>query len=192
MRAWGGLAYTKEVRSCEVVVVCMFLDIRELEQKPIRFEQSLPIGVILFDSEFEQQSPLNASGTAELHVSTEEIRVQGKLQVSLRMECDRCTEPFVKSIEEEFDLIYVPAPETSPGAEIAIGPDDSQVGFYDGPGLELNDILQEQVLLALPLQRVCREDCQGICPICGQNRNETECDCRTQIRDERWSALRNL
>jgi len=66
------------------------------------------------------------------------------------------------------------------------------VGFYDGPGLELNDILQEQVLLALPLQRVCREDCQGICPICGQNRNETECDCRTQIRDERWSALRNL
>jgi uncharacterized protein len=192
LRVWGGLAYTKEVRSCEVVVVCMFLDIRELEQKPIRFEQSLPIGVILFDSEFEQQSPLNASGSAELHVSTEEIRVQGKLQVSLRMECDRCTEPFVKSIEEEFDLIYVPAPETSPGAEIAIGPDDSQVGFYDGPGLELNDILQEQVLLALPLQRVCREDCQGICPICGQNRNETECDCRTQIRDERWSALRNL
>lgn len=192
MRVQGALAYTKEVRSCEVVAVCMFLDIRELEQKPIRFEQSLPVGVILFDSEFEQQSPLNASGSAELHVSTEEIRVQGKLQVSLRMECDRCTEPFVKSIEEEFDLIYVPAPETSPGAEIAIGPDDSHVGFYDGPGLELNDILQEQVLLALPLQRVCREDCQGICPICGQNRNETECDCRTQIRDERWSALRNL
>jgi uncharacterized protein len=170
----------------------MFLDIRELEQKPIRFEQSLPVGEIVFDSEFEQQSPLNASGSAELHVSTEEIRVRGKLQVSLRMECDRCTEPFVKSIEEEFDLIYVQAPETSPGAEIAIGPDDSHVGFYEGPGLELNDILQEQVLLAIPLQRVCREDCQGICPLCGQNRNETECQCRTQVTDERWSALRNL
>jgi uncharacterized protein len=170
----------------------MFLDIRELGQKPIRFEQSLPVGAILFDSEFEQQSPLNASGTAELHVSTEEIRVQGKLQVSLRMECDRCTEPFIKNIEENFDLIYVPAPETSPGAEIAIGPDDSHVGFYAGPGLELDDILQEQVLLALPLQRVCREECQGICPICGQNRNETECHCQTKITDDRWSGLRNL
>jgi len=170
----------------------MFLDIRELEQKPIRFEQSLPVGVIPFDSEFEQQSPLNASGIAELHVSTEEIRVKGKLQVSLRMECDRCTESFTKDINEEFDLIYVPAPETHPGAEIAIGPDDSHVGFYDGPGLELNDILQEQVLLALPLQRVCRENCQGICPICGQNRNETECHCQTKVTDERWSALRNL
>ena len=170
----------------------MFLEIRQLEQKPIRFEQSLPAGVIPFDSEFEQQSPLIASGIAELHVSTEEVRVHGKLQVSLRMECDRCTEPFVRSIEEEFDLIYVPVPETSPGAEIAIGPSDSHVGFYDGPGLELNDILQEQVLLALPLQRVCREECQGICPLCGQNRNETECHCQTTISDERWSALRNL
>ena len=192
LRTTGGLSYTKEVRSREVVVVCMFIDIRELEQKSIRFEQALPVGVILFDSEFEQQSPLTASGTVELHVSTEELRVRGKLQVSLRMECDRCTEPFDKNIEEEFDLIYVPAPETSPGAEVAIGPNDSHVGFYEGPGLELNDILQEQVLLALPLQRVCSEDCQGICPICGQNRNETECHCRTQLSDERWSALKNL
>ena len=170
----------------------MFLEIRELEQKPIRFEQTLPIGAILFDSEIEQQSPLVASGTAEFHSSTEEIRVQGKLRVTLAMHCDRCTEPFTRDIEEEFDLIYVPAPETSPGAEIAIGPSDSHVGFYDGPGLELNDILQEQVLLALPLQLVCREECQGICPQCGQNRNETECHCQTKVSDDRWSALRNL
>jgi uncharacterized protein len=170
----------------------MFLDIRVLEQKPIRFEQSLPIGAIRFDSEFEQQSPLNASGTVELHASTGEIRVRGSLQVSLHFVCDRCAEPFGKNISEEFDLIYVPAPEVTPGSEISIGADDSQVAFYDDPGLELNDILQEQVLLALPLQRVCREDCQGICSICGQNRNETECDCRTVVSDERWAALRNL
>lgn len=170
----------------------MFLEIRELEQKPIRFEQSLPIGSIPFDLELDQQSPLKASGKVELHASTEEIRVKGNLQVSLRMECDRCTEPFTQDINEEFDLIYVPAPETSPGAEIAIGPNDSHVGFYDGPGLELNDILQEQVLLALPLQRLCRAECRGICPHCGQNRNETDCQCQSQMTDERWSALRNL
>ena len=62
LRTQGGLSYTKEVRSREVVAVCMFLDIRELEQKSIRFEQALPVGVILFDPEFEQQSPLTASG----------------------------------------------------------------------------------------------------------------------------------
>jgi uncharacterized protein len=170
----------------------MFLDIRELEQKPIRFEESLPVGAISLDSDIEQVSPLVASGSAELHALTEELRVQGRLQVSLRMECDRCTEPFTQSIEEEFDLIYVPNPATAPGAEIAIGDSDSNIGFYEGRGLDLNDILTEQVLLALPLQRICRADCQGICPTCGQNRNETDCQCQTQITDERWSALRNL
>ncbi|MBL8237013.1 MAG: DUF177 domain-containing protein [Bryobacterales bacterium] len=170
----------------------MFLEIRELEQKPIRFEQSLPSGTILFDSEIEQQSPLVASGAVELHLSTEELRVRGELQVTLGLVCDRCTEQFAKKIEEKFDLIYVPAPQTSPGAEIAISPNDSQVGFYDGPGLELNEILQEQVLLALPLQRLCREDCRGICPQCGQNRNELDCQCQTKLPDDRWAALRNL
>ncbi|HEU0123097.1 MAG TPA: DUF177 domain-containing protein [Bryobacteraceae bacterium] len=170
----------------------MFLEIRDLEQKPIRFAQSLPAGVIPFESDFEQLSPLEATGTAELHVATEEIRVVGRLQVALRMECDRCAEPFTQDIVQEFDLSYVPMPETAPNAEIAIGPDDSNVGFYEGPRLELNDILMEQVLLALPLQRVCRADCQGICPTCGQNRNEQVCDCQEQIVDERWSALRKL
>jgi uncharacterized protein len=56
----------------------------------------------------------------------------------------------------------------------------------------LNDILQEQVLLALPLQRVCRAECRGICPTCGQNRNETGCQCQEQKTDDRWSALKNL
>lgn len=170
----------------------MFLDIRELEQKPIRFAQSLPVGAIPFDSDFEQLSPLEATGTAELHAATEEIRVNGRLSVTLQMECDRCTEPFKQDTVQEFDLSYLPMPETTPGAEIAIGPGDSNVGFYDGPGLELNDILMEQVILALPLQRLCRADCQGICPTCGQDRNERVCDCQEQIVDERWSALRKL
>jgi len=170
----------------------MFLDIRELEQKPIRFEQVLPVGAIPFDSDFEQSSPLTASGAAEFRASTEELRVQGRLQLTVVLECDRCTEPYKHNIDESFDLIYVPALETNPGAEIAIGPSDSNVGFYDGPGLELNDILQEQVLLALPLQRLCRAECKGICPACGQNRNETDCQCQTRLVDERWAALRNL
>jgi uncharacterized protein len=170
----------------------MFLAIRELEQKPCRFEQTVPAGAIEFGPDIQQRSPLEASGTAVLHPVTEELRVTGRVQVRLQMECDRCTESFQKDIDEEFDLVYHPSPENSPGGEVAIGPDDSEVGFYDGPGLELNDILQEQVLLALPLQRLCRADCQGICPNCGQNRNETACHCTTKLPDERWAGLRNL
>ena len=69
---------------------------------------------------------------------------------------------------------------------------EAEIGFYDGGGLELEDILREQVLLALPMQRVCSETCKGICPVCGKNRNETTCDCKTVGTDDRWGALRNL
>jgi uncharacterized protein len=59
--------------------------------------------------------------------------------------------------------------------------------------MELEDVLREQVLLALPMQRVCSDVCKGICPACGKNRNETECDCKLESHDDRWSdALRKL
>jgi uncharacterized protein len=66
------------------------------------------------------------------------------------------------------------------------------MGFYEGDGLELNDVLREEILLALPMQRVCREDCKGICPVCGQNRNQNECRCHTETVDDRWAALKQL
>ena len=56
----------------------------------------------------------------------------------------------------------------------------------------LEDILREQVLLALPMQKVCEESCKGICPFCGQNRNQKECHCHAETSDDRWAALKSL
>jgi uncharacterized protein len=56
----------------------------------------------------------------------------------------------------------------------------------------LKDILREFVLLSLPMQRICREDCHGICPVCGQNRNQAGCACESKKMDDRWSALKKL
>ena len=74
----------------------------------------------------------------------------------------------------------------------AIDAEEAEMGFYEGDGLELNDVLREFVLLALPMQRLCSENCKGICPECGQNRNQNECSCRTTVVDNRWAALKEL
>ena len=66
------------------------------------------------------------------------------------------------------------------------------MGFYEGDGLELNDVLREFVLLALPMQRLCDEKCKGICPLCGQNRNQNECRCQMTASDDRWAALKEI
>ena len=63
---------------------------------------------------------------------------------------------------------------------------------YEGDGLELNDVLREFVLLALPMQKLCNENCKGICPVCGQNRNQNECRCQNAADDNRWAALKEL
>jgi len=65
---------------------------------------------------------------------------------------------------------------------VEVGGAETEVGFYDGDGLELSEVLREQILLSLPMQRVCGEGCKGICPVCGQNRNLVECLCQAATR----------
>jgi uncharacterized protein len=111
----------------------------------------------------------------------------------MEAECDRCLGRATFPIDAPFDLFYRPA-ETAAveEEEVAIDEGEAEMGFYEMPGLELEEILREQVLLQLPMQRVCSEACKGICPVCGLNRNETECRCETRAADDRWSALKDF
>ncbi|HEY0564211.1 MAG TPA: DUF177 domain-containing protein, partial [Terriglobales bacterium] len=66
---------------------------------------------------------------------------------------------------------------------------DTEIGFYEGDAITLEDVLKEQVLLSLPEKRLCREDCKGLCPQCGHDRNSEQCQCETGFKDPRWAAL---
>ena len=68
------------------------------------------------------------------------------------------------------------------------------VAFYDKDRIDLGEIVREQILLEVPLRRLCREDCRGLCPSCGVNRNTEACDCQPRSRsaDERLAPLRKL
>ena len=106
-------------------------------------------------------------------------------------DCDRCLEPARFPIDADFALYYRPVAEGY-GDEKEIDSGEAEMGFYEGDGVELNDVLREFILLTLPMQRVCRESCKGICPICGQNRNQKECHCHAETTDDRWAALKSL
>jgi uncharacterized protein len=171
----------------------MFFHIRELELGSIRFHETLLPGVIEFtDQQIYQSAPLETSGVAELSAALREIRVTGHLATSMQMSCDRCLEPTNFPIDTDFSLLYRPAAYMPEAEETAIAPAETDVGFYEGDGLELGDVLREQILLSLPMQRICHTGCLGICPICGQNRNLLPCDCHADRLDDRWAGLRNL
>jgi len=170
----------------------MLISLQQLDKRPFKFDLEIPVGEIEYDSKLTQASPLLAEGGAQLlDHSLGEIRLVGKLAVTVNGTCDRCLELATFPIATNFDLIYMPAGEQGAGDE-EVEAGATEVGFYEGSGLELYDVLREVVLLALPMRLVCREDCKGICPICGQNRNQNDCACQVKPVDDRWSKLKLL
>ena len=171
----------------------MFFHVRDLEVRAGRFDVDLHPGVVEFlDPKLRQAGPLKAAGKVELvSGSLGEIRVKGHLAVAMEADCDRCLEPAAVPIDSDFELYYRPV-EEGYGEEKAIDPGEAEMGFYEGDGLELNEVLREFVLLSMPMQRLCGENCKGICPVCGQNRNLNKCNCQAEAVDDRWAALKEL
>jgi uncharacterized protein len=106
--------------------------------------------------------------------------------------CDRCLGEAILPLETDLDLFYRPMSYIARDEEVEIDEGEAEIGFYEGEGMELEDVLREQILLLLPMQRVCREECKGICPLCGRNRNEAACQCKAVTVDDRWNALRDI
>jgi len=120
----------------------------------------------------------------------DEVELIGSVNAAVGFECDRCLLPLSIPIEQSFDLFYVPPLKA--GDERELGTDDLSTGFYQGESIDLDDVVREQLELALPMARLCSEDCQGLCPNCGANLNDGNCACGVNQVDERWAALGEL
>jgi uncharacterized protein len=177
-----------------LVEASVYFSVQELEQRKILFEVSIPPGEIEYLEDLRQTTPLEAQGSVELLGNTlGEIRIRGHLKVTMRALCDRCLELAQIPLDSDFDLFYrPPQPAGHPAAEVELHEGEAEIAFYDGDGLQLNDILREYVILSMPMHKVCSEACLGICPVCGQNRNFKVCACEVKPVDDRWAALKSL
>ena len=177
----------------------MFFEIKDLELHPVEFAERFAPGVIDLGTDYRQVTPIETSGRADLveehhgkHKVVQDIRVKGKLDTSLEVACARCLDPVVHQVERSFDLLYRPLGTDSGHEELSVTDAEAEIGYYENGGLLLEDTLREQVLLALPLKTICREDCKGLCPHCGKNMNEYQCSCVDDLEDPRWSALKEI
>jgi uncharacterized protein len=170
----------------------VFISLPQLEKNPVRFNVDVPAGEIEFVGNIAQTSDLHCEGRAELlNHAVGDIRVLGDLKVDVSASCDRCLETVAIPVQSHFDLVYFPAAQSG-GGEDEVAESAIDVGFYEGNGLALNDVLREVVVLALPMQVVCQESCKGICPVCGENKNQRDCDCHVPAVDDRWSGLKDF
>lgn len=177
----------------------MLITVLDLEREPLEFDLALDPGAIDFGEELIQKGPLAVQGRAEVieeHRGPKEIvsdiRLRGSYKGEVEVPCARCLEPVSMASEGQFDLIFRPLGVDQGSSERAINTADTEIGYYQNGGLALEDVLREQVLLSLPVRTLCRQDCKGLCPRCGQDLNSESCTCETASPDPRWSALSDL
>jgi DUF177 domain-containing protein len=148
----------------------------------------LPGGLDFHEAKFRQAGPLTVNGVAEL--AGKEIRIRGHISGCLEAACDRCLEQVQIPVELDFDLPYRPMEEIAREEEVEVGEDELQVGFFSGEGVNLDDVVREQVILSVPMKVVCRSECLGLCPVCGVNRNIQDCSCSSQHEDSPFAFLK--
>lgn len=142
------------------------------------------------DERVSLTAPASVSGKVRL--AGNEVFVNGHVEARATVECDRCLQPVGTPVNADFALEYITGSEYESSGTAELTEAELSVSVFDGEGIDVDEIVKEQIVLAVPTRMLCREDCKGICPECGTDRNTGDCNCATNDIDPRWAALKNL
>jgi len=159
--------------------------------------KAAPVAVAMEPVEFGGQvfhfdRPL--TGEVEIWNTGDSLLVKGSLAGEVLIQCSRCLAPITLPLDLSFEEEFVEGEPPAEGEEAGDeGDDDRTITYFQGDEIDLTEALQQNILLELPMKPLCSEDCLGLCPTCGANRNETSCTCQqaTDV-DPRLAALKDL
>ncbi len=122
-------------------------------------------------------------------------RVEGKLRTEAGLTCSRCLKDFATVLSSHFHVTYTrefPGGEEASSEARELNAEEMGLVAFDGEEIDFKDMLQEQIILAIPMQPLCRNDCQGLCSQCGTDLNRGACNCRAATVDPRLAVLKKL
>lgn len=174
----------------------LLINVFDIPPEGLDVDEGLEAGEVHLEG--EESFALQAGGRLTCRVERgddESVHVRGRLAARLGLECGRCLEAFPFALDQVLDLLYLPhrARNDEEGREeeedVELSDHELVVAFYRENRLDLGEMVREQFFLAVPMKRLCREDCLGLCPTCGSNRNAALCDCPPPEPDPRLSPL---
>jgi uncharacterized protein len=114
--------------------------------------------------------------------------VEGAVGTELSLECDRCVTRFTRPVSGTYRMLYVQdAAETG-----GLDPSEFQIVPEGLTVIDVGEDVRQTAMLAIPLKILCKDECRGLCPSCGTNLNEQQCECKDTVADPRWDKLRSL
>jgi uncharacterized protein len=169
----------------------MILDLRQFEDFPARVVLEAGRGTIpaYRDDVIEVESvTLNVS----IQKAGEEYFCQADMNAVVRIECARCLNEFSADLSAQTDFIVSSEAQLDSRRDDVY--DDEDYVFLRGTDLraDITHIVNQTLVLATSMKPVCSEDCKGLCPTCGANRNVVSCECSRKRIDDRWAGLADL
>lgn len=164
----------------------MLIRVSEIPQEGIQIE-----GASSVERPFSDPSWRLEALSLDIQRQGDIVLVRGRLAARIPQICGRCVEGFEVSVAPEVDARFVPSP-AGPGEERELGADDLETDVYAHDVVDLASLIETETTLRLPMKPLCREDCRGLCPQCGSNRNVAPCGCQDRAPDPRWAALKGL
>jgi uncharacterized protein len=128
----------------------------------------------------------------EIYRAGEKFVLNGELYGGLRVMCDRCLKPYSKDLRTDFKVFLSLPSANDDKSEIELVEEDMEVEFITGEEIDLDEIIREQIYLSLPLKSLCSESCLGLCPNCGTDLNEANCQCFREQGHPGLLKLKNL
>jgi uncharacterized protein len=169
----------------------MRIEVDRLEELGGKFAQAYEADSLPLDEEdVRLTEPAEVRG--RIRRNGQEVELRGELHAKVEAVCGRCLQPVELPIHAEFAERFVPAVSWRAEEQHELQEEDLNLAVFDGEAIELNDLVREEILLAMPGQVLCREDCKGLCPTCRIDRNTGSCQCEDAYGDSRWQKLKGL
>ena len=169
----------------------MIVDLTKLENSEIKFDLSIKPGEIEFENEFvSTENDVQFNG--KLSNPSAWALIEGEIKAGLKIACGRCLDPVDSSVDFDFETAFITPERFTEENETELEVQGLEVSVFEGHKIDLVEVAQEQVMLSIPSQTFCREDCKGLCTECGANKNLKSCKCEENVIDSRWSALSDI
>src|SRR5215470_15002927 len=152
----------------------LLLNLARIRTPHEHFEKTYPPDTFASDADtFTVVAPVSLA--FDIRKEKQQFDLVGRVRTELELACSRCLEPYRWPIDAAFDLRYVPKSENAGEGEKAIEEDDVSTAFYENDTIDLGQLMREQFYLSLPMKPLCRDECQGLCAVCGTNLNRGTC-----------------
>ncbi len=167
----------------------MTLDLTRIRQPETDIErQYAPASFEGRENVFRIVSPVGLR--MKVYKDRNRFRLVGTVRGVLELACSRCLDPFELPVNGAFDVRFLPEAENVGVGEREVEDDDLSAAFYRDDQIDLAQLIEEQMYLALPMKPLCQPECRGLCPRCGANLNVETCGCEVRWEDPRLSGLK--